>query len=147
MANAIFNVARGMIGYYATLPGTNDAIIAVPIEAAGLPANDTLVDFTNLSTLLAGAANEQTTMGRKALTNVAPVLNTTTNSKTVDADDIMFTAASGNAIAAVLLCYDPDTTASVDTNIVPLIKLDVAITPIGSNIVLQLNPEGFYKSI
>lgn len=147
MANAIFNVARGMVGYYATLPGVNDAIIAVPIESAGLPVDGTLVDFLNLSTLLAGSANEQVTLGRKTLTNVVSAINTTTNAKTVDADDLTYTAASGNSIGAVLLCYDPDTTATVDANIIPLIKLEIAITPIGSNIVLQLNPEGFYKSV
>lgn len=146
MANVIFNVARGMVGYYATLPAANDAIIAVPLESSGLETDATLVDYTNLALLLAGTTNEQITMGRKTLSSVVTTLDNVANKRTADADDLTWTSASGNAVGALLLCYNPDTTVNNDSTIVPLLKYDVAITPSGTNIVLQLNTEGFYKS-
>lgn len=146
MANVIFNNARGRIVHYAALSGTNDALIAVPLEAAGLPADATLVDSPSLSTLLNGASNEQTTMGRKTLTSVAVSVNNSTDTVTADADDITWTGAAGSNVGAIIICYVPDIGVTDDTVIIPLVKLDIAITPSGSNIVLQLNAEGFYKS-
>ena len=41
----------------------------MPIETAGLEADATLIDVDTLTALLAGTTNEQTTMGRKTLTD------------------------------------------------------------------------------
>lgn len=134
MANIVFNIALGKVAYYAGLPLTNDALIAVPIETSGIVADSAMRDYHDLSTLLAGASNEQTTMGRKTLSGVTVTFDDTNDRVAVDCSDITWTAASGNAISAIVICYDPDTTTGTDSDLIPLTKHDFAITPDGSDV-------------
>lgn len=139
MANIVFNVALGRLAYYASLPATNDALIMVPLEATGLVADSVMRDYDTLSDLLAGATNEQTSnMTRKTLASVAVTVNDTDNRVDLDCADVTWTAATGNAIGAVLICYDPDTTGGDDTTIIPLTKHDVTMTPDGSDFTLTI---------
>lgn len=146
MANLVFNIAKGRAGYLATLPATNDALIAVPIEATGIVSDATMVDYADLGTLLAGASNEQTTMGRKTLASVTSAVDNTNDKWVVDAADVTWTAATGNAIAAVVICYDPDTTGGTDADLIPLVKLDLAATPSGGDITMVFAAGGFYQA-
>ncbi|WUI02094.1 hypothetical protein OHR68_09890 [Spirillospora sp. NBC_00431] len=134
MANIVFNIALGKVKYYAELPAANDALIVVPIETTGIVTDATMRDYDNLSLLLAGASNEQTTMGRKTLANVTVTVDDTNDRVALDCDDVVWLAASGNAVSALVICYDPDTTGGTDSDIVPLSKHDFAITPDGSDV-------------
>jgi hypothetical protein len=134
VANIVFNVALGKVKYYAELPAANDALIAVPIETTGIASDATMRDYDDLAALLAGASNEQTTAGRKTLTGVTVTVDDTNDRVAVDSADITWTAATGNAISALVICYDPDTTTGTDTDLIPLVKLDFAITPDGSDV-------------
>jgi hypothetical protein len=96
--------------------------------------------------LIAGASNEQTTMGRKTMTGVAATVDNTADKMLVDADDVVWTAAAGNAISAVVICYDGDTTSGTDANIVPLVKLDCVLTPDGTDFTMQFAVGGFYSA-
>lgn len=138
MANIVFNIALGRLGYLATLPATNDALILVPIETSGIVNDATMRDYDDLSTLLAGASNEQTTMGRKTLASVTSAVDDTNDRWNMDAADVTWTAASGNAISAVVICYDPDTTGGTDSDLIPLTKHDVTMTPDGSDFTLTI---------
>jgi hypothetical protein len=91
----------------------------VPIETTGIESDATLKDYANLSVLLAASNNEQTTIGRKTATGVVATVDNTNDWVDIDADDPVWTATSGNAISALLLCWDGDTTAGTDANIVP----------------------------
>lgn len=146
MADIVFNIAKGKVAYYATLPATNDALIAVPIETTGIEADGTLQDYDNLSVLLAAASNEQTTMGRKTLASVTVTVDDTNNRVDVDCADITWTAATGNAVSALVICYDPDTTTGTDTDLIPLVKLDFVATPAGGDIIYQVNSAGFFRA-
>lgn len=140
MANLVFNIALGRLAYYASLPATNDALIMVPLEASGLVADATMRDYDTLSDLLAGATNEQTSnMTRKTLASVSATVNDTDNRVDIDAADVTWTAATGNAIGAVVICYDPDTTGGDDTTLIPLTKHDVSMTPDGSDFTLTVS--------
>lgn len=148
MANFVFNIAKGRLAYYGTLPATNDGLVIVPLETTGLETDETLKDYDTLSALLAGSSNEQSTMGRKAATNVTVTVDDTpgNNKVSVDMDDITWTAATGNAISALLICYDPDTTGGDDTTIIPLSKHDFVVTPDGTDIVAQVATGGFFSA-
>lgn len=152
MANVVFNIARGRARtLYDNVDGNSpatSALIVVPVEASGLETDATLVDHDTLSALLAGTTNEQTTMGRKTLTDTdlsASAPDDTNNRLDLAAPAITWTAASGNAVGAVVICYDPDTTAGDDTTLVPVVKLDVSLTPDGSDFTLDISA-GFYRS-
>ncbi|TVL89760.1 hypothetical protein [Streptomyces sp. SAJ15] len=138
MANIVFNAALGKIAHLASLPATNDALIAVPIETSGIVSDATMRDYDTLADLLAGASNEQTTMGRKTLASVTVTVDDTNDRVAVDCADITWTAATGNAISALVICYDPDTTGGTDSDLVPLTKHDVSLTPDGSDITITV---------
>ncbi len=139
MGNVLFNVAKGRQAYYASLPAANDALVLVPLESSGLVADATMVDYDTLADILAGASNEQTTAGRKTLANVTATVDDTNDRVNIDADDVTWTAPTGNAVGAVVVCYDPDTTGGTDADLVPLSKHDLTGTPDGNNFTLTIS--------
>lgn len=146
MADLVFNIAKGKVGYYAGLPATNDALIVVPIESSGIEADSTLKDYDTLSALLAGTTNEQTTLGRKTAASVTATVDDTNDRLDVDMADLVWTAGTGNAVGALIVCYDPDTTGGTDADLIPLTKHDFAVTPDGSDITAQIATTGFYRA-
>lgn len=116
----VFNVAKGMVGYYATLPATNDALIAIPLETTGLESDAVLIDKDTFADVVSGTTNEQTTLTRKTLTGVTSTVNDTDDRRDIDAADITWTAPGGNAVGAIVVCYDGDTTGGTDANLIPL---------------------------
>lgn len=137
MANIVFNIALGRLAQYGDLSATADSLIAVPLAASGLPTDATMRDYATLTALKAGAT-EQTSLGRKTLSNVTVTVDNTNDRVGIDCDDIVWTATSGAAIGAVVICYKPDT-ASADSAIVPLTKHDVAMTPDGTTFTLNVS--------
>ncbi|KOU41276.1 hypothetical protein ADK55_29195 [Streptomyces sp. WM4235] len=111
----------------------------VALESTGLVGDSTMRDYDNLSDLLAGASNEQTTVGRKTLASVTVTVNDTNDRVDIDAADVTWTAPTGNAIGAVVICYDPDTTGGTDADLIPLTKHDVTWTPDGNDFTLTIS--------
>lgn len=142
MANIVFNIAKGRgVELYNRVKSNdpaNSAIIIVPIETSGLEADATLIDVDSLSALLSGTTNEQTTMGRKTLTDsdlaALPAPDDTDNRYDVALPTVTWAAATGNAISKIAVCYDPDTTSGTDADIVPLTMFDFEQTPAGADI-------------
>lgn len=152
MANIVFNIAAGRVVELYNRVENNDpansALILVPIETSGLESDATLQDADTLAAVLAGTTNEQTTMGRKTLTDAdlaaLPAPDDTNNRYEVSLPTVTWTAASGNAISKILVCYDPDTTAGTDANIIPLTMFDFAQTPSGADI--QMTTGVFFRA-
>jgi hypothetical protein len=144
MANVVFNIAKGrVVEYYNRVENndpTNAAIILVPIETTGLESDATLIDKDDLAAVLAGTTNEQTTMGRKTLTDTElaalPAPDDTNDRYDVSLPSVTWTGATGNAISKMLVCYDPDTTGGTDSAIIPLTLFDFSITPDGSDVTM-----------
>lgn len=142
MANIVFNIAKGRIVEYYNRVENNDpansAFILIPIETTGLEADSVLIDVDTVTALIAGTTNEQTTMGRKTLTDVElaalPAPDDTNDRYDVSLPTVTWTAATGNAISKIAVCYDSDTTAGTDANIIPLCMFDFAQTPSGADI-------------
>lgn len=139
MANIVFNIACGELATYAKLGAANDALIMVPIETSGIVNDATMRDYADLGTLLAGASNEQTTMGRKTLASVTVTTDNTNDRVNIDCADVTWPAATGNAISAVVICYDGDVSTGTDSNVIPLTKHDVVMTPDGTDFVLTIS--------
>lgn len=152
MANIVFNIAKGRVAeLYNRVKSndpTNSAIILVPIETSGLESDATLIDVDTLAALIAGTTNEQTTMGRKILTDADlaafPAPDDANDRMDLSLPTVTWTAASGNAISKIAVCYDSDTTAGTDTNIVPLTMFDFVQTPSGADI--QMTTGVFYRA-
>lgn len=145
MANIVFNIAKGrVIEIYNRVirneTGTS-ALILIPIEAAGLESDAVLIDADTVAAVLSGSTNEQTTMGRKTLTDqelaALPAPDDTNDRYEVSLPSVTWTAASGAAIAKILVAYDTDTTSGTDANLMPLTLFDFAVvTPSGSDVTM-----------
>ena len=70
MATFTFNIALGKVAYYASLPAANDALVLIALETNGLEADSVLKDKDDFASVVAGATNEQTSVGRKTLASV-----------------------------------------------------------------------------
>jgi hypothetical protein len=139
VANFVFNTALGRVGYLAGLPAASDALIAIPLAATGLETDAVLRDKDTLADVLAGTTNEQTDLGRQTLTGVTATVDDTDNELVVDSADITWTDTTGAAIAAIVICYDPDTTTGIDADLIPLAKYDAAMTPDGTDFTVTVN--------
>lgn len=152
MANIVFNIAKGRVVELYNRVKSNDpansALILIPIETSGLEADSVLIDADTLAAVLAGATNEQTTMGRKTLTDAElaalPAPDDANDRYEVSLPSVTWTAATGNAISKILVAYDSDTTSGTDANIVPLTMFDFVATPTGLDIVV--NSGAFFRA-
>lgn len=155
MANLVLNIGLGRVAELYNRVDTNDpansAIVIVAIDA-GADTDATIRDRDDLSTLLGGVSNEVTNSGyaRKVLTDadiVAFAPDDTNDRVDLDIPDQTWTGvAAGTAWTDLLICYDNDTTAGTDSNIVPLTLHDFAVTPDGSDITAQIAAVGFYRA-
>jgi hypothetical protein len=144
MSNIVFNIAKGRVKELYNRVKSNDpansALILVPIATAGLEADSVLIDKDDLAAVLSGATDEQTTMGRKTLTDTElaalPAPDDANDRNEFDLPTVTWAGATGGAISKILVCYDADTTGGTDANIMPLFMFDFAMTPDGSDIVM-----------
>lgn len=144
MANVVFNVALGRVAHLASLPAANDGLVLIPLEASGLEADAVLRDKDTFVDLVSGSTNEQTTVGRKPLSGVTVTVDDTNDRVAIDAADVTWPAPTGNPVGAVVICYDPDTTAGTDADLIPLTKHDVTWSPDGNSFTLAV--ADFYRS-
>ena len=155
MADLVFNIAKGKVAEYAARVNANDptnsALIVVAINTTATDA--TLRDLDTLAAIEADANTAEVTntgYARKVLTDASSITVTVddTNDRVdVDIPDQTWTAvASGTAWTDLVLCYDADTTAGTDANIVPLTLHDFAVTPDGSDLTAQISASGFFRA-
>ena len=95
-----------------------------------------------LADLLAGSTDEQTTLGRKLMTGVTATV--VGENMVVNADSFVYTAATGAPISCIVICYNPDTTAGTDDDIILLTKHDFSAIPSGSDIPVQISADGLF---
>lgn len=151
MANIVFNIAKGRVVEFYNRVENNDpstsGLILIPIETSGLESDAVLMDKDTVSDVLSGTTNEQTTMGRKTLTDsdlaALPAPDDGNDRYDVSLPTVTWTAATGNAISKILVAYDADTGAGTDANLVPLTLFDASVTPDGSDI--QLTGGVFFR--
>lgn len=158
MANFVFNIAKGRVVEFYNRVENNDpansALIIVVLQSSGLESDAVLIDKDTLSDVVAGTTNEATNSNyaRKILTDTElatlPSPDDTGNTYSVDIPDQTWSnvAASGGGWGKLLVCYDSDTTAGTDANIIPLTAHDFITTPNGGSITAQINTVGFFTA-
>jgi hypothetical protein len=159
VADGVFNIAKGRgVEWYSIIKSNhhaNSAFIVVLLKATGLEADDVLNNYDDLSALLA-AANDQadfTNYARKTLTDVElaalPVPDDTNNRRDLDVPDQVWLSAGGgvnNSLGKLLVCYDDDTTAGTDANIIPWTYHDFVVTTDGTDLTAQINTAGLFRA-
>lgn len=156
MANFVFNVAKGRVAELVNRVDANDpaasALVVVVINA-GAATDATMKDYATLSALI-GDVNviEVTNTGyaRKVLTDVDLVAAAPDQGADVmnaDIPDLAWGAiTAGDAWTDIVVCYDADTAAGTDANIIPLTNHDFAVTPDGSSITTTVPAAGFFQA-
>lgn len=156
MANQIFNIALGRVAELYNRVDLNDpaasALVIVVLATAGIETDAVLKDADTLAAVVAGTTDEVTNTGyaRKILTDadiVAFAPDDTNDRVDLDIPDQTWTAvAAGSGWNDLLVCYDSDTAAGTDANIVPLTMHDFVLTPDGSDITAQIAATGFFRA-
>jgi len=152
MADVVFNISLGEVKKYCKLDGgANDALIVVLLKSSGLEADGTIRDYDDLAALLAAANDEAdfTNYVRKTISSATITVDDTNNRVDIDIADQVWTSAGGaanNTLGALLVCYDPDTTAGTDSTVVPLTKHDFSVTTDGTDLTAQIASAGFYRA-
>lgn len=153
MADSVFNIAKGRVAELYNRVKSNDpanaAIVIVALVSTATHA--TLRDLDTLSAVLGDANTAEATntnYARKVLTDAdidALAVDDANDRMPLDLADQTFSAiAAGSNWTHILICYDSDTTGGTDANIVPLTLHDFAVTPDGSDIVVQI--ADFYRA-
>lgn len=154
MADFVFNIAKGRVAELYNRVDLNDpansALVIVPVDVAAV-TDATIRDFDTLAAILAGGVTERTATGwnRKTLTDtdLAAFAPDDTNDRVdIDIPDQTWTAVTAGAVTDLIICYDNDTTAGTDANLIPLTQHDFAITPDGSDVVAVIAATGFFRA-
>ena len=157
MADGVFNIARGRVNELFKRvednDPTNSAIVVVLLRV--VEADATLQDYDDLGAILAASGNTEadfTNYARKVLDDSdisGPTVDDTNNWSGVTMPLQTWTSAGGaanNTLVKLLVCYDSDTTAGTDANIVPLTFHDYAETTDGSDLIAQPSATGLYRA-
>ncbi len=128
MSDFVFNIAKGRHAHYASLPGTNDALVLVLLKTA--EADAALKDHDTLTSILGGTSDEADFTGyaRRTLASVTVTVDDTDDEVVVDAaDPAAYTNSGGSAqnCPKGVICYDPDTTTGDDDDLIPLYGVDL----------------------
>lgn len=144
----------GTVRYYATLPQTNDAIVLVILQA-GHQDDDILRDYDYLSQVLANTANKECTAAnyvRKPITSGATITPDNANNR-VDVAlptqtwtqlGAMSGSNSQQQIAAILVCYQANTSTGTDSTLQVLSKHYYPFVADGSD--RQVTIPNFYRA-
>lgn len=142
----VFNIAKGRLAQYGSLPLTNDALILVLFKAAGLAADATLRDLDTLAQVKSNATEADfTNYARKTLTTVAVTVDDASDTVNITCDNVVYPSAGGaanNTMGKAVICYDGDTTSGTDTDIIPLGAFSYDGTTDGSTITLTMPSNG-----
>jgi hypothetical protein len=157
MADFVFNVAKGRVNELHDNVNNNtpanSALIVVLLKVAeadaGMKDRDTLADILGNGSTEADFTN----YARKTITDagIGPSTVDDVNDRReadITTDPVWAAAggASNNTLAALLVCYDPDTTGGTDADIIPLTKHDFVITTNGGDITAVLNAAGYHRA-
>lgn len=150
MGDFVFNVAKGHVSEYAVrvlnADPANAEFVIVLLKAS--VADATAKDYDDLGAVLGDAGTTEadfTNYARKSTPTEVGSLTRTIDDVNdridLDVDDITWTAAgngANNTLTDLLFCYDSDTLAGTDANIVPCTQHDFAATTDGSDLTAQV---------
>lgn len=155
MANLVLNIALGRVVELYNRVDTNDpANSALVVIVWNTTATDaTIKDLDTVAAIEADANTAEVTntgYARKVLTDadlVAFAPDDTNDRVDLDIPDQTWTAVTaGTGWTDISVCYDNDTTAGTDANIIPLTWHDFIVTPDGSDITAQIAATGFFRA-
>lgn len=155
MANFTANIAKGRVVEYYNRVENNDpansALIVVVLATTGLEAQSVLEDADTLAAVVAGTTNEVTGTGwnRKTLTDAdlvaLPAPDDTNNRYAVAIPTFNWTPdVAADDASQIVICYDADTAAGTDADIIPLTFHDFVVLTDGNQVIV--NAGDFFRA-
>lgn len=160
MADGVFNIAKGRVKELHKRVDDSDptnAVLTIVLLKVS-EADATLEDYDDLNALLGAPGNTECdftnypTSPRRQLTDADVAHDAPDDSANVNETDIAdqtFSAAGGatnNTLTKVIICYDDDSTGGNDTNLIPLTHHDFTPTTNGNDLIVQIDPNGYYRA-
>lgn len=155
MADFVFNISKGRFVEFFNRVDSNDpansAIIVIPVDVAAV-TDATIQDLDTFSAITGAGVTERSTnnWNRKTLTDadIGPFAPDDANNRfDIDIADILWTPGpTSGAVTDLIFCYDSDTTAGTDANLIPIFQYDFAITPDGSEVLAVINTAGLARA-
>ncbi len=141
MADFVFNIAKGAVAEKVRDGASN--LIALLLVVA--EADSTMKDYDTVAALLAGTPNEASDASYARKTGITGTVTVDDTNDRVDVDipDQTWAALAGAAITDLIIAYQE---SASDAGRIPLVCLDFAVTPDGSDVTAQLNAAGFYRA-
>lgn len=137
-----FNIAKGKIAYYASLPAASDALILVWVKNTGLESDATLKDYDTLAAILAASNDECDFTGytRRTLASVTVTVDDSADKVVIDSADPASYTNTGTAqvAGAAIVCYDPDTGAGTDADLIPLFQVLAGTVSFDQNVLINV---------
>lgn len=150
----MFNIAKGRVAelhdnVQFNHPPTSCFVVAA-LSAAGLETDNVLIDKTTLANVIAGTTNLAANTAVQVVTNmILSSPDDTNNWIRNDLNDVNFgVVIAGDPWAKVVIGYNPDDTTAATNHAatIPLTLHDIAITPDGSTIIIQINTLGYFQA-
>lgn len=141
MADLVFNIAKG--AFVEKVRDAATALLMLLLIAAD--TDDAMRDTDTVAALLATGANEATdgSYARKTGITGTITVDDTNNRVDVDIPDQTFSALDGDAITDAVIAIEE---AAADSTRIPLTLHDLAVTPDGSDVLVQINAAGFGRA-
>ena len=155
MANYVFNIAKGRMVEFQNRVDQNDPtnaiFIAVPLSASGTEAQGQ--DLDDLAAVLADPNFTELTTAEWARISFvdtavpAIAVDDPGNLFGMDLDNVAFGVVnSGGPSTGILICYDSDSGAGTDANIIPISHHDFVATGVGTTITATIPVGGAVTS-
>lgn len=155
MADIVANIAKGRIVEFHNRVKVGDPSAArlylIPIDSnSGALTDDEFADSDDFAAILTAGATERAATGWNRKTIAAADLTTgtpddTNNRFDVDMVDQTWTAVTAGTVTDLVLCY-ASVGSPTNSQLVPLVMFDFAITPDGSDVVAQVNASGYFRA-
>lgn len=147
MANYAFNIAKARAYTFwenvDTNSPTNSALVIVPLSASGTEVQGQ--DFDDLAAVLGDANFTELTTGSWArvvltdteLSATEYAVDDTNNRVDLAIQQTSMGSPTAGTTTGILICYDSDTTSGTDSNIIPIVHLDFAVTADSSEVIIN----------
>jgi len=154
VASSVFNIAKGRaVELHAMAIGggpTSACLVVAAISATGLETDAVLLDKVTLADVVAGTTNlAANTTVQVVDTPIPSSPDDTNNWIRLDLTDVNFGAViAGDPWAKVVIGFNPTlaTAATNHASTIPISLHDIAITPDGSTIIIQINALGYFQA-
>jgi hypothetical protein len=153
VADFVYNIAKGRAGELTNRVKVGDPsasrLYLIPVDVAAV-TDATLRDLDDFAAIITAGVTERSATGwnRKTIAAAditAPVPDDANDRFDYDMIDQTWTAVTAGAVTDLVLCY-ASVASPTNSQLLPILHYDFAITPDGSDVAAVIAATGFYRA-